>query len=78
MGLSNPAQRLDAVDPGHHDIEEHGVRGGATFQQSEGTATILRRVDHVAPDFEQVNQIGADSFGVVDDENSAMGTALAL
>ena len=70
MLLSDPAECLDPVDSGHHDIEQHDIRCRPALQQGERPAAILRGVHLVALQLEEIREIGADPLGVVDDQDA--------
>ena len=70
VGLTDLAQRLDAVHAGHHHVEQHHVGQGPGAQPVEQRAAAVIDVDVVAAGAEQRLQIGAEGLVVVDDRET--------
>ena len=67
--LLDLAERLDAVDARHHDVEHDHVGPRAAVQELHRLEAVLGEQDVVALHGQQILQVGADHLRVVDDHD---------
>jgi hypothetical protein len=70
---AQPAQDLEPVDLGHHDVEQHDVRRRTRLEQGEGAPALAGRVHGEAAQLEQARQVATNALGVVDHEDARDG-----
>src|SRR5437879_1004979 len=69
VGLHRALERLDAVEIGHPDVEEHQVRGGISLDELEGFLAALRHGNLVALVLQDARERVEDRRLVVHDQD---------
>ena len=77
MRLLDPAQHFEAVDIGHHDVEDHHVVG-SFLDLAQRLAAVLHRLDLIFVAGEDAQAAADDDFLVVDDQNSRAHATASL